>query len=188
MRVKQLEGYSMKILVAYASVHGSTGEIAQFISNLFKAYAAEVECAKVEDIQDISSYDVIILGTAIHEAIWLTSMLQFLDRFKAEIATKITYMFITCIRVLETDGYEHVMKNYVHTPTVEALHIREVQPFAGKMKLDHINWNERWLLGLRYDGNELKQHFNGDYRDWYAISTWVNKIAQHLSLKPSFES
>ena len=174
----------MKILVAYASAHGTTGEVAAFIANALEVYGADVTHAAVETIENIRDYDAFVLGSAIHEGIWLRSMMLFIDKFEGELAQKPIYLFVTCIRIVEADGYDHVMKNYMHTPTLEKLKVRNVNAFGGAIQLKDIDWNERWTLGLRYDGTNLQSRLNADYRDWYAIGAWVISIAKDLALKP----
>lgn len=177
----------MKILVAYASVHGTTGEVATFMAKMLEVYGAEVTCAPVETVEDVSSYDAFVLGTAIHEGIWLRSMMLFIDKFEATLIQKPIYFFITCIRIVEADGYDHVMKNYLHAPTLEKLKVRNVNAFGGAIRLSETNWEERWTLGLRYDGTNLQARLNADYRDWYAISAWITNLAKDLQIKPVAE-
>ncbi len=148
------------------------------------AYGAEITCAAVETVENVKDYDAFILGSAIHEGIWLRSMMLFIDKFEGELAQKPVYFFVTCIRIAEADGYEHVMKNYMYTPTLEKLKVRNVNAFGGAIQLKEIDWNERWTLGLRYDGTNLQSRLNADYRDWYAIGAWVISIAKDLAIKP----
>jgi menaquinone-dependent protoporphyrinogen IX oxidase len=91
---------------------------------------------------------------------------------------------VTCIRIAEPDGYEHVMKHYMDAKTLEKLNVKNVAAFGGAIRLKDIDWNERWTLGLRYDGTNLQARLNADYRDWYAIGTWATGIAKELELKP----
>ncbi len=174
----------MKILVAYASAHGTTGEIAKFIANSLSVYGADVVHKAVETVESVKEYDAFILGTAIHEGIWLREMMLFIDKFEAELAEKPVYFFVTCIRIAEADGYEHVMKNYMDTKTLGKLKVKNVNAFGGAIQLKEIDWNERWTLGLRYDGTNLQSRLNADYRDWYAIGAWTNNIAKDLAIKP----
>ncbi len=182
---QQVKENIVKILVAYASAHGTTGEVATFISKTLEVYGAEVTCAAVESVEDVSSYDAFVLGTAIHEGIWLRSMMLFIDKFEAELAQKPVYFFVTCLRIVEADGYDHVMKNYMHMPTLEKLKVRKVNAFGGAIRLNEIDWEERWTLGLRYDGTNLQARLNADYRDWYSIGAWTNNIAKELAVKPA---
>ncbi len=177
----------MKILVTFASAHGSTGEIATFISHILQAYGAEVDCFPVETMNDLRGYEAIVAGSPIHDGMWLQGLSLFFERFAQELAQTPLFLFITCLRVLEPGGYDHALSNYLYARTLEKLNVRDTTAFAGKVKLDTIDWNERWLLTLRYDGAELPQHLNQDYRDWYTIATWANKIAQQLKLKPVLE-
>ncbi len=174
----------MKILVAYASAHGTTGEVAEFISSTLAVYGADAIHKSVESVESVKEYDAFVLGTAIHEGIWLRNMLLFIDKFGAELAQKPVYFFVSCIRIVEADGYEHVMKNYMDTKTLEKLKVKNVNAFGGAIQLNEIDWNERWTLGLRYDGTNLQSRLNADYRDWYAIGAWTTSIAKDLNIKP----
>jgi menaquinone-dependent protoporphyrinogen oxidase len=176
----------MKVLIAYASAHGSTAEVGQFLQRVLSVYNVEVTASNVKQVASVASYDVVILGTAIQDGMWLHELFEFIDRFGSELAQKTCYMWLNCIRVLEADGYEHAITHYIHEPTLKMLNMRNVAVFAGKLKLDTINWDERWLLSLRYDGMERPAFLNKDFRDWEVIAAWGNKIARELSLTPAF--
>jgi len=171
----------MKVLIAYASAHGSTAEVAQFIGQVLEERQFEVTVASVETIQTVKDYDACIVGSAIHAGMWLTPMSRFLDRFERELAARPLYMFITCIRVLEPDGREHVLQHYVHRETLQQLGVREVGVFAGKLRLDAIDMRERWTLSLRYDGGVIPGEFNDDFRDWDAIRAWAVSVGERLA-------
>lgn len=170
----------MKALIAYASAHGSTAEVAQFIGQVLEERGFDVTVASVDTIQKVDGYDAVIAGSAIHAGMWLTPMSRFLDRFKRELASRPLYMFITCIRVLEPDGCEHALQYYVHQETLQQLGVREVGVFAGKLRLDAIDMRERWTLSLRYDGGVIPGEFNDDFRDWDAIRDWAIKVGERL--------
>jgi menaquinone-dependent protoporphyrinogen oxidase len=178
----------MKMLIAYASAHGSTGEVGQFLQRVLSVYDVEVTAANVKQIISVTPYDVVILGTAVQDGMWLHELFEFIDRFDNELSQKPCYLWLNCIRVLEADGYEHALTHYVHQPTLDKLNIHNVAVFAGKLKLDTINWDERWLLSLRYDGVERPAFMNKDFRQWEVIAAWGNKIAHELNLIPAFES
>ena len=139
----------MKILVAYASAHGTTGEIATFISNTLEVYGADVTHASVETIEDIKGYDAFILGSAIHEGIWLRSMMLFIDKFEAELAQKPVYFFISCIRIVEADGRRGTRQAVVdrYSRRRNARHRRragEVRPAVRVLGEDrHCEWIDR---------------------------------------------
>jgi menaquinone-dependent protoporphyrinogen oxidase len=177
----------MKFLVAYSTVHGSTREVALFIQRVLETYNAEVTVADVSEVSNIADYDAFILGSAIHSGMWLHPMSQFMEQFRDQIAAKPAYLFVTCIRILEEAGYQHVMQYYLHHKTLEDLNISNVVAFTGRLQIDAIDFNERWTLGLQYDGTQPPTQFDHDYRNWQEIAAWTNKIAKTHNLTPQFE-
>lgn len=178
----------MNILVGYASAHGSTAEIAQFMGRILQAYGAQVTVAPVGNIHDVSGYDAVVLGSAIHGNMWLQALSLFLERFEAALKTVPTYLFITCIRVMEPGGREHALQEYVYHPTLEKVGIEldKVGVLAGKIEINAISWDERWLLASNYDGSAGSKLVNHDYRDWAAIGAWILDVARDIKLTPSF--
>ena len=178
----------MKILVAYASAHGSTKEVAQFVGRVLETYNAEVTVANVVDIESVEGYDAYVLGSAIHASLWLQEMCTFIDRFEHSLAKQPSYFWVSCIRALEKDGLAHALKYYFDYKTLESFALREVAVFAGKLNVSAITRQEQWFLVSNYDGKLTPGNINHDYRDWEAISTWANSIAKNLDLEPMFEA
>jgi menaquinone-dependent protoporphyrinogen oxidase len=178
----------MKILVAYASAHGSTKEVAQFIGRVLQTYNAEVTVANVVDVQSVEGYDAYVLGSAIHAGLWLQEMCKFIDRFEDPLSRKPMFFWVSCIRALEADGRTHALKYYFEYKTMEALDVRDVAVLTGKLNVSAITHQEQWFLAANYDGKLAAGSINHDYRDWQAIATWANGIAQGLELDPVFES
>jgi menaquinone-dependent protoporphyrinogen oxidase len=177
----------MKILVAYASAHGSTREIAEFIGRILSIYDAEVTVADVSNVQSVDDYDLYVLGSAIHGGLWLHEMLAFTARFAAQLAQKPTYFWITCIRALEVSGREHALKYYVDHKALQAFDVRDVAVFTGKLNTDVITRQEQWYLAANYDGKLMPGSLKHDFRDWQAIAAWAHGIAKGMNLEPSFE-
>ncbi len=167
----------MKILVGYASAHGSTGEIAQEMAKVLEEYQYTATVADVTQVTSVDGYDGFVLGSPIHAGMWLTEMSQFLSRFGDQLAVKPIYFFITCIRVLEPQGMEHVIKDYVNHAVLNKLHVRETTAFAGKLTLGDIDWDERWTLAARFDGATPAATYNNDFREWDKIRVWSRHVA-----------
>lgn len=176
----------MKVLVAYASAHGSTQEVADFVGRILNAYSIEVTLLPVQEVDSLDGYDAVVLGSAIHGGLWLQSADLFLSRHAAALQTTPLYFFITCIRVVEEGGLAHVLENYIHRRALEPLNVKDIVAFAGSVNLIDVDSNERWLLALRYDGQDLPNKLNRDFRDWPTIASWANKIAAELKAAPQF--
>ena len=170
----------MNVLVGYASAHGSTAEIAEFIGNILKQRGLSVTVSNVTAVSTVGSYDAFILGSAIHEGMWLNEMSQFLVRFEDELKSAPVAFFITCIRVLEPDGYEHSLEKYVNHRVLNELNVKALTAFAGRLELDAVDWEERWILAARYDGLQPPGTFNNDFRNWSAIEAWATQVAEML--------
>jgi len=178
----------MKILVAYASAHGSTKEVAQFIGRVLQTYNAEVTVANAIDIQSVEGYDAYILGSAVHGGLWLQEMCTFIDRFKDTLSENPMIFWVSCIRALEEDGREHAVKYYFDHKLLESFDVRAQAVFTGKLDTSAITRQEQWFLVANYDGKLTAGNIKHDYRDWQAIATWTNTVAQNLELEPVFES
>lgn len=178
----------MNILIGYASAHGSTAEIAQFIGRILSAFDASVTVADVKHMESVDGYDAFVLGSAIEGGMWRQDMLLFMDRFRDVLAAKPTFLFITCIRVLEADGDAHARRYYVHPEYIDQLHIEDIAVFAGRLNIQKIDWNESWLLAAQYDGAVVPGRLNHDYRDWNAVALWALSLARQLAVAPAFES
>ena len=171
----------MKILVAYATKHGSTAEVAEFIGKVFREHEIDTTVTKVELVQSVKDYDAFVLGSPVYASLWLTEMSQFLERFESELSKKPVYYWMNCIRVLEPDGREHAQAEYVYQPTMKKIGVRDIAVFSGKLNLHEIDWNERWTLSVSYEGNALPGSRNDDYRDWNAIQEWAKQVRTQLT-------
>jgi menaquinone-dependent protoporphyrinogen oxidase len=174
----------MRVLVAYASVHGSTAEVAHFIGNILSLYDLQVSVLAADAVPDPDNYDVFVLGSAIHAGMWLREMIQLAERLTPLASDRRFYLWVNCVRILEDDGRAHVETHYLHKPMLERLGVTNPQIFAGKLNIKEINWEERWTLAARYDGAKMPGTMNHDYRDWQAIATWAHQIAKDLSAVP----
>lgn len=176
----------MKILIVYASEHGATAEIARYMYKTLAAQKLTVEITSVEAVQSLDDYEVVIAGTAIQNGMWLPRMSRFIHEFKSALETKAFYFWITCIRVLEADGFTHVQEHYLRADLLEKLGTRLYTAFAGRLELDQIVFSERWMLSVQYDGDRMIEELKGDYRDWDAIRAWIVQVAQNIEMVGEF--
>jgi menaquinone-dependent protoporphyrinogen oxidase len=169
-----------KLLVVYASAHGSTAEVAETIGKELRDGGHDVVIADVRTVTDIKDYDAFVLGSAIHAGTLLPEMRVFLQTYTKIIGRKPVYVFVSCIRVLEKFGLEHVFENYMMPEVLDKLDVRSKAAFAGKLDLNTTDWNERWTLAARYDGSAWPSQFDGDFRNWDAIRAWAAEVQADL--------
>jgi menaquinone-dependent protoporphyrinogen oxidase len=170
----------MKVLVGYATVHGSTGEVAQRIGDVLAQEGLEVTVADVGTLTQVDEYDAFVMGSAIHAGTWLPELTGFMKTLKNRASRTPVYIWVTCIRVLEEYGMSHALDYYMLPDILNQLNVRGKTAFAGKLDIDQVDVNERWSLAARYDGHAWPTNFNGDFRDWNKITEWASETAKDI--------
>lgn len=170
----------MKVLVGYATTHGSTAEVAERIGEVLAQNGHQATVVDVKTVTHVNGYDAFVMGTPIESGTWLPELKNFFKAFNGEFGNRPIYVWITCIRVLEEFGMEHVMDYYMVPELVKDLNVRNQTAFAGKLDLATVDWNERWTLAARYDGHAWPTNFDGDFRDWDKITDWATATAKDL--------
>jgi menaquinone-dependent protoporphyrinogen oxidase len=170
----------MRALTVYASAHGSTAEVAQFIADIWKKRGIETDVAAVGAAPSVAGYDACVLGSAIHNGLWLPEMAAFVRHSRELLAKKPVYLWLNCLRAIEPEGYAYVTNNYLPNILGRDPSFRKIGVFAGKIDLVTINEDERWTLTFRYDGRENLDRLAGDYRDWDKIRDWAEQAANDL--------
>lgn len=169
-----------KVLVAYATKAGSTGETAGVIGNVLRelGYAVDVKC--VDDIRDISGYQALVLGSAIQRSAWLPEAVDFVKTYQPALS-KIPVAYFTCnISVINPDmeSVQREVEAFLAPVLQEMSQVKPVavEHFAGVLDFDKLPFLYRLIWPLT-PGGKVKQ---GDYRDWNAIKSWAT------SLSPAF--
>lgn len=178
----------MKILVTYASAHGSTAEVAAFVGRNMMAYDVDVVVAHADTVETIDEFDVVVMGSAIHASMWLPSLTQFMFRFEKQLLQKQLFMWLNCIIILEEGGLQQAQDSYIWDQALNKIGLQRenITFLAGKLTWDKIDPNEKWLLSTNYEGKELPGNQSGDFRDWVAISNWVHGMMRQLGVGLSF--
>lgn len=64
----------MTILIAYASKHGATREIAEHIAEQLRQTGKETEARAVDTVEHPESYEALVIGSAIYYGSWLKAV------------------------------------------------------------------------------------------------------------------
>jgi menaquinone-dependent protoporphyrinogen oxidase len=81
------------ILVTYASKYGSTAEIAEKIGEVLRASSFHVSILPVAEVQNLDSYDAVVLGSGVYAGHWLKDAVTFLETNGKILATKPVWVF-----------------------------------------------------------------------------------------------
>lgn len=174
----------MKVLVAFASRHGSTQGIAEHIASTLTGRGITTVTAAVEDVEGLDDVDAIVLGGAAYLAHWLKPAVRFAKEHRAELSAKPVWLF--CSGPLGTDQVDTEGQD-----VLESTRPKEFDELTSLLRPrgEHVFFGaydpETPLVGL---GERLVRHLPaargslpaGDFRDWEAISAWAEEIAADL--------
>jgi len=164
-----------KILVAYASKCGSTGEVAQAVAEVLCAAGASVDTRRVGEVKDLKGYQAVVLGSALRMQKVLPEAGQFARRFGKQLGQLPTAYFTVGIG-MRTDTPEN--RKASETALQPLLSVRQpvsMGMFAGKVDYSKLEPLMKMMLSFDKDPNsEMRE---GDWRDWDAIRAWAQELA-----------
>lgn len=183
--VLPVEVMVMVVLVAYATDHGSTHGIAVRIADRLRQRGVDARACAVADVPEVSSYEAVVLGSAIHSGKWLPEARQFADRNAATLRERPVWLFSVSTLGDEESMFPHRVANRLRalrkeTPEItqlrRLLHPREHRNFAGAIARSH--WPATGRAFFRATSGRY-----GDHRNWPAIDAWADLIASQLDAK-----
>lgn len=165
-----------KILVAYQSKYGATAEIAEAVGKTLREKGFEAQVATAESVSDISSYDGIVLGSAVYAGSWQGGAVDFLKKYAASLQGKQVWIFSSG-PTGEGDAIEQ-MKGWLYPEAIKPF-IEQIKPvdivlFHGKLDLNAVNFAEKLII-------KAMRAPTGDFRKWESIEAWAADIAETMS-------
>ena len=158
-----------KILVAYASVSGSTAEVAEAIAKVLREEGGQPVVKPVDKVIAIDEYDAIVLGSSIRGGRWLEDAHHFVADFAPTLRAKKVAYFTTCLTMVgdEIEGRKRVLAYMEPVMRID----KRIQPvglglFAGSL----VPTYQTMAPGTVY----------GDHRNWDAIEKWAVEIAPKI--------
>ena len=177
----------MRVLVAYATDHGSTRGVADRIADRLQQHGVDADACAVADVLEVSRYEAVVLGSAIHGGKWLPAARQFADRNAAPLRERPVWLFSVSTLGDEESMFPPRVANRMRSwrkETPEAagmrrlLQPREHRNFAGAIA--RSDWPATGRAFFRATGGRY-----GDHRNWPEIDAWADRIAAQLTVKSS---
>src|SRR5450759_4944121 len=82
-----------RVLVAYATKHGSTREIAEYIARTLRDPGVQTAVASARSVKDVAPYDAVILGSALYAAHWRRDANRFVTGHLATLQVRPVWLF-----------------------------------------------------------------------------------------------
>jgi len=181
----------MRILIAYATRHGSTRGIAERIAAVLAASDVDVTLRDVRDVRDLDSlqrYDAFVIGSAAYTGGWLGDATTFVREHEEELAERPVWLFssgpigpdqvdakgrdqLVASRPKEFAEFAGVLE-----PRGEQVFFGAWDPEAPPVGLAE-GFMARFVRFLPAAKDAMPA---GDFRDWPAIEAWARGIAEEL--------
>jgi menaquinone-dependent protoporphyrinogen oxidase len=160
----------MRILVASASKHGSTTEIARAIGTALLLRMVEADVRPVESVVTLDSYDAVILGSGIYMGHWLEPAKRFVEQHATELQARPVWLFSSGPL---GDPPKPVEEPADAAALIEATHARGHRVFAGSLDKHDLGIAERAMIAA-------VRAPEGDFRPWPEIDAWADEILAEL--------
>lgn len=159
------------ILITYDSKYGATKEIAEKISKVLSESGLQNDLLPIEEVENLSKYETIILGSAVYIGQWQKKAAKFLKENEKALADKNVWLFSTG-PTGEGDPVE-LMKGWKFPEGLQGVADKikpvDITVFHGALDESKLNTLEKMTIKM------VKAPL-GDYRDWKMVEAWANKI------------
>lgn len=170
------ERAGLRVLVAYASCHGSTAGIAERIAARLRSSGDTIECRPMGDVSDLSGFDATVLGSALHDQAWLPEAMAFLARFADALDPLPLWLFTVGMpgalpRRLQR--WARMEEGQTAEKLAPLVHPKGHHLFSGVIRKEHLGRAGRFrfrLMGGRY----------GDFRNWDEVDRWADALRDEL--------
>jgi menaquinone-dependent protoporphyrinogen oxidase len=165
------------ILVAYATKHGSTHEVAEWVAAALREHDLDTATAPAASVESLGRYDGVVLGGALYTGRLHADARAFLRRHRNELTRKPCAVFALGPKTLEPDDLGRSRRQLdaalARSPELEPL---AVAVFGGVVRPE----------GLRFPFNRMEA---SDARDRQAVDAWATLVADRFRYgKPAAEA
>ncbi|MBN1811137.1 MAG: flavodoxin [Anaerolineae bacterium] len=170
---------SASILVAYATRHGSTREVAEAVAATLRERGLEVDIQPMRNVRRLAGYRAIVLGAPLYMFRWHKDAIQFLSQHRGALTQQSPERSRVAIFALGpfTTGDEEEWRGSREQLDKELtrfpwLALMALEIFGGKFDPARLRFPHKLFM---------RQVPASDLRDWAAIQAWASNLAAHFS-------
>lgn len=175
----------MTVLIAYATAHGSTRDIADRLADRLREHGHVVDSRPVEAVSDaeLATYDAVLLGSAVHGRAWLPPAVDFARRNAAVLAQRPVWLFSVSSLGERSSAFPEAVARRLRAHSTQladvvavsaALRPRGSHDFAGVISPSD------WGLAGKAFMTMMRGRY-GDLRDLGEIDDWAETVAADLA-------
>ena len=165
----------IRVLVAYATKHGATAEIAEKIGQVLRQAGLQADVLPADRVGDLSPYKAVVLGSAVYIGQWQKKAATFLRANEKALAERPVWLFSSGptgkgdpVQLVQGWRFPTSLQ-----PIADRIQARDIALFHGALDSKKMNLIEKWMI------KNVKAPV-GDFRDWNAIHAWASGIADAL--------
>jgi menaquinone-dependent protoporphyrinogen oxidase len=163
-------GAPRRVLVAYATKHGSAAEISAVIVEVLREAGLDAEARPAPEVRSLRGYDAVVVGSGLYSATWLRDANRFVRAHRAALRKLPVWLFSSGPLDRSADFDDIPMTPHV-AEAVGDLPFRGHRTFGGRLVPDA----PEVAAGI------IATHRTGDFRDFDAIGAWAREIAAALA-------
>jgi menaquinone-dependent protoporphyrinogen oxidase len=181
----------MRVLIAYGSQWGSTGEIAEKLAGFLGEEGVEVDLLDVKKSRkwpSLEGYDGVMVGSGVKITKWMKEPMMFLRKKASELRGKRLALFVSCMTVLiePENARGDLLEKVAEATGVEAGLMEAFGPVldvgpGSRMGFLDKKIAQSVMLGLSNEhGMELDMKGRNDLRDWDSVKEFAFRFAKSL--------
>jgi menaquinone-dependent protoporphyrinogen oxidase len=164
-----------RVLVAYATKHGTTTEIAEEIGATLRSAGLGADVRPARAVKDVEGYDAVVLGSAVYMARWRPEVRAFARRHAHALRERPVWLFSS--GPLDADPDPARLRSAVHAERVaDQLGAREHVTFGGALDPGARGFVTRRMV---------EAGLAGDFRDHEQIRDFARRVAAALAGSPA---
>lgn len=165
------------ILVAFATIHGSTQEVAERVAATLREHGLDVDLLPVKHVRALDQYCAVVLGAPLYMFHWHKDALKFLAKHRTALAQK-------PVAIFALGPVNQVEKEFVEARAMLDKELTKfawltpvaLEMFGGKMEPAKFRFPYNLIPAM----NKMPA---SDIRDWTAIRTWASDLAPQFQIK-----
>lgn len=157
------------VLITYSTRHGSTADIAWSVKNSFQDDGIDSEVKRIQDVDDVRKYSLVIIGAPIYNNKILHEAVEFTRLHKDPLSKRMTALFVVGASLKDKDDEKILKTLKIADEAGKYISPEDVGMFAGKLLPENLPIKERINAMFNQDKT-------GDFRDWRDIGEWADKI------------
>ncbi|OGN89049.1 MAG: hypothetical protein A2Z74_00640 [Chloroflexi bacterium RBG_13_46_9] len=137
-----------RVLVAYASKHGATAEIAEKLGQTLRQAGLQADVLPVNRVSDLKPYQAVVMGSAVYMGQWRKEVVNFLKTNEKLLTERPVWLFSSGPMgkgdpVQLTKGWRFPKGQ---RPVIDRIRPRDISLFHGMLDMKKMNFFEKWVI------------------------------------------